>query len=218
MEITTPMIKELREATAAGVLDCKKALEASGGDLEKAIAYLREKGLAAAAKKTDRAAEEGLIEAYIHAGGRVGALVELNCETDFVARTEAFKELAHDLAMQIVATRPIYLAPEDIPPDVLEEEKNVYRAQARVMGKPEHIVERVVEGKLQKYYQEVCLMKQPFIKDDELTIQDVLTQTIAKLGENIVVRRFARFELGEVVQPTDLRRPECPRLSTGGSF
>ena len=197
MEITTSMIKELREATAAGVLDCKKALESSGGDLEKAKAHLREKGLAAAAKKADRTAEEGLIEAYVHAGNRVGALVELNCETDFVAKTETFKELAHDLVMQIVAIKPLYLTPEDIPPDVLEETKNVYRTQAKDMGKPERIVERIVEGKLQKYYQEVCLVKQPFIKDDELTVQDVLNQAIAKLGENIVVRRFVRFELGD---------------------
>ena len=196
MEITTSMIKELREATAAGVLDCKKALEASGGDLEKAKTYLREKGLAAVAKKAGRAAEEGLIEAYVHTGSRAGALVELNCETDFVARTEAFKELAHDLAMQIVAAKPLYLAPEDIPPDALEKEKEIYQIQARDMGKPERIIERIVEGKLQKYYQEVCLMRQPFIKDDELTIQDVLTQAISKTGENIVVRRFARFELG----------------------
>lgn len=191
------MIRELREATAAGVLDCKKALEASDGDLEKAKAYLREKGLAAAAKKTDRAVKEGLIEAYVHTGSRVGALIELNCETDFVARTEAFKELAHDLAMQIVATRPLCLTPEDIPPDVLEEEKNIYRTQAKDMGKPEQIQERIVEGKLKKYYQDVCLMKQPFIKDDEQTVQDVLANTVAKLGENIVVRRFVRFELGD---------------------
>lgn len=197
MEITTSMIKDLREATAAGVLDCKKALEASGGDLEKAKVYLREKGLAAAAKKASRAAEEGLIEAYIHTGGRVGALIELNCETDFVARTEAFEGLAHDLALQVVAARPLYLAPDDIPPDVLEEEKNVYRVQARETGKPERIIEKIVEGKLQKYYQEVCLMKQPFIKDNDLTVQDVLTEIIAKLGENIAVRRFVRFELGD---------------------
>ena len=197
MEITTSMVKELREATGAGVLDCKKALEASAGDLEKAKAYLREKGLAAAAKKAGRVAKEGLIEAYVHTGGRVGALIELDCETDFVARTEEFKALAHDLAMQVVAAKPLYLAPEDIPPDVLEEEKNVYRAQARDAGKPEHIVERIVEGKLQKHFQEVCLMSQPFIKDDDLTVQDILTRTIAKLGENIVMRRFARFELGD---------------------
>lgn len=197
MEITTSMVKELREATGAGVLDCKKALEASAGDLEKAKAYLREKGLAAAAKKAGRVAKEGLIEAYVHTGGRVGALIELDCETDFVARTEEFKALAHDLAMQVVAAKPLYLAPEDIPPDVLEEEKNVYRAQARDAGKPEHIVERIVEGKLQKHFQEVCLMRQSFIKDDDLTVQDILTRTIAKLGENIVMRRFARFELGD---------------------
>jgi elongation factor Ts len=197
VEITTSMVKELREATGAGVLDCKKALETSGGDIEKARTYLREKGLAAAAKKADRETEEGLIEAYVHTGGRVGALIELNCETDFVARTEEFKALAHDLAMQIVAAKPLYLAPEDIPPEVLEEETNNYRAQARDAGKPDHIIERIVEGKLQKYYQEVCLMKQPFIKNDDLTVQDIITRMIAKLGENIVVRRFARFELGD---------------------
>lgn len=197
MEITTSMIKELREATAAGVLDCKKALEASGGDVEKAKAYLLEKGIAAAAKKADREVKEGLIEAYVHAGSRVGALIELDCETDFVARTEEFRALAHDLAMQVVAAKPLYLAPEDIPPHVLEEETNDYRAQARDVGKPEHIIARIVEGKLQKYHQEVCLMKQPFIKDDELTVQDIITRMIAKLGENIVVRRFARFELGD---------------------
>jgi elongation factor Ts len=197
LQITTSMIRELREATAAGVLDCKKALEASGGDLEKAKTHLREKGVASAARKADRAAEEGLIEAYVHTGGRVGALIELDCETDFVARTEGFKELAHDLAMQIVATKPLYLTPEDIPPDALEKEKEIYQTQARDMGKSERIIDKIVEGKLQKYYQEVCLMRQPFIRDDELTVQDVLTETIARLGENIVVRRFARFELGD---------------------
>ncbi len=197
MEITTAMIKELREATAAGMLDCKKALEACGGDLEEAKANLREKGLATAAKKADRVAEEGLIEAYIHTGGRVGALIEVNCETDFVARTEDFEELAHDLAMQIVAAKPLYLTPEDIPADVLEEEKNYYRTQAQAMGKPERIIEKIVEGKLQKYYEQVCLMEQPFIKDDERTVQDILNDAVAKLGENIVVRRFARFELGD---------------------
>jgi elongation factor Ts len=196
LEITTSMIKDLREATAAGVLDCKKALEASGGDVERAKAYLLEKGIAAAAKKADREVKEGLIEAYVHAGSRVGALIELDCETDFVARTEEFRALAHDLAMQVVAANPLYLAPEDIPPHVLEEETKDYRAQARDAGKPEHIIEKVVEGKLQKYHQEVCLMKQPFIKDDELTVQDIIARMIAKVGENIVVRRFARFELG----------------------
>lgn len=197
MKITASMVKELRESTGAGVLDCKKALETSGGDIEKAKAYLREKGLAAAAKKADREVKEGLIEAYVHAGGRVGALVELGCETDFVARTEGFKELAHDLAMQVVASKPLYLTPDDIPPEVLEKEENIYRAQARDLGKPEHVVNRIVQGKLQKYFDEVCLMRQPFIKDNDMTVQDIITQMIAKVGENIVVRRFARFELGE---------------------
>ncbi len=196
MEITTSMIKDLRETSGAGVLDCKKALEASGGDLEKARVFLQEKGLAAAAKKASREANEGLIEAYVHAGGRVGALIELGCETDFVARLEGFKELAHDLAMQIVAANPLCLTPEDIPPHVLEQEKTTYRIQAREQGKPEQLLDRIVEGKLQKYYQEVCLLGQPFIKNDELTVQDVIAQMIAKVGENIVVRRFARFELG----------------------
>jgi len=196
LEITTSMIKDLRETSGAGVLDCKKALEASGGDLEKARVFLQEKGLAAAAKKASREANEGLIEAYVHAGGRVGALIELGCETDFVARLEGFKELAHDLAMQIVAANPLCLTPEDIPPHVLEQEKTTYRIQAREQGKPEQLLDRIVEGKLQKYYQEVCLLGQPFIKNDELTVQDVIAQMIAKVGENIVVRRFARFELG----------------------
>jgi len=196
LEITTSMIKDLRETSGAGVLDCKKALEASGGDLQKARVFLQEKGLAAAAKKASREANEGLIEAYVHAGGRVGALIELGCETDFVARLEGFKELAHDLAMQIVAANPLCLTPEDIPPHVLEQEKTTYRIQAREQGKPEQLLDRIVEGKLQKYYQEVCLLGQPFIKNDELTVQDVIAQMIAKVGENIVVRRFARFELG----------------------
>ena len=197
MKITTSMVKELRESTGAGVLDCKKALETSDGDIEKAKAYLREKGLAAAAKKAGREVKEGLIEAYVHAGGRVGALIELGCETDFVARTDGFKELAHDLAMQVVASKPLYLTPDDIPPEVLEKEENIYRAQARDLGKPEHVVDRIVQGKLQKYFDEVCLMRQPFIKDNDMTVQDIITQMIAKVGENIVVRRFVRFELGE---------------------
>ena len=197
MKITTEMVKDLRQATGAGVLDCKKALEAAGGDMKKAVTFLREKGLAAAAKKAHRAAKEGLIEAYIHAGGRIGALIELNCETDFVARTEEFRQLAHDLAMQVVAAKPVYLSPEDVPAEVLEAEKAIYRAQAEKEGKPAHVIDKIVEGKLEKFYQEVCLLKQPFIKDEDLTVQDLLTQMIAKVGENIVVRRFARFELGE---------------------
>jgi len=190
------MVKELRESTGAGVLDCKKALEEANGDFEKAIRVLRRRGLAIAAKKAGRATEEGLIEAYVHPGGRIAALIELNCETDFVARTEDFKGLAHDLAMQVAAIDPQYVAPEDIPPDVLEEEKAKYRAQAQEMGKPLPVVEMIVEGRLNSFYDEVCLLRQPFIKDDDITVEELIADKIAKLGENIVVRRFVRYELG----------------------
>jgi len=196
MEITASMVKELRESTGAGVLDCKKALEEANGDFEKAIQVLRRRGLAIAAKKAGRATEEGLIEAYVHPGGRIAALIELNCETDFVARTEDFKGLAHDLAMQVAAIDPQYVAPEDIPPDVLEEEKAKYRAQAQEMGKPLPVVEMIVEGRLKSFYDEVCLLRQPFIKDDDITVEELIADKIAKLGENIVVRRFVRYELG----------------------
>lgn len=199
MKITTAMVKELREATGAGVLDCKNALREADGDFDKAVEYLGQKGLAEAAKRADRAANEGAIGSYVHAGSRVAALVEVNCETDFVAMTDDFLALAHDLAMQVVAAKPKYLLPEDIPAEVIEAEKEIYRAQMEDSGKPEHVVDKVVEGKLQKYYQEVCLMQQPFIKDEGLTVQDVVTQVAAKLGENIVVRRFVRFELGEEI-------------------
>jgi len=196
MEITASMVKELRENTGAGVLDCKRALEEAGGDSEKAIQILRRRGLAVAAKKAGRPTEEGLIEVYVHPGGRIAALVELNCETDFVARTENFKGLAHDLAMQVAATDPQYVAPEDIPPDVLEEEKAKYRAQAQEMGKPPSVVERIVEGRLKGFYDEVCLLRQPFIKDEDITVAELIAEKIAKLGENIAVRRFVRYELG----------------------
>ena len=202
MKITTAMVKELREETGAGVLDCKNALQETDGDFDKAVEYLRQKGLAAAAKRADRAANEGTIGSYVHAGSRVAALVEVNCETDFVAMTDDFLALAHDLAMQVVAARPKYLLPEDIPVEVIEAEKEDYRAQMADSGKPEHVMDKIVEGKLQKYYQEVCLMQQPFIKDEGLTVQDVATQVAAKLGENIVVRRFVRFELGEEIDAT----------------
>jgi elongation factor Ts len=196
MAINIEMIKDLRERTGAGVLDCKNAIEEADGDIEKAMQLLRKKGLAIAAKKADREANEGLVEAYLHAGGKLGVLLELNCETDFVARTEDFQELAHDLAMQVAATDPLYLTPEDIPPEVLERERQREREQ---LGeeKPEEVIERIMEGKLRKYYQEVCLLEQPFIKDEGLTIRDLITGKIAKLGENIKVRRFARFELEE---------------------
>ena len=202
MKITTAMVKELREETGAGVLDCKNALQETDGDFDKAVEYLRQKGLAAAAKRADRVANEGTIGNYVHAGSRVAALVEVNCETDFVAMTDDLLALAHDLAMQVVAAKPRYLLPEDIPAEVIETEKESYRAQMEDSGKPEHVVDKIVEGKLQKYYQEVCLMRQPFIKDEGLTVQDVVTQVAAKLGENIVVRRFVRFELGEEIGAT----------------
>ena len=194
MAVNIELIKDLRHETGAGVLDCKKALEEAEGDIEKAVQLLRKKGLAIAAKKADREANEGLVEAYVHAGGRLGVLLELNCETDFVARTEDFQVLAHDLAMQVAATNPQYLTLEEIPPEVLDRERQKQREQLRE-EKPEDVIERIIEGKLQKYYQEVCLLEQPFIKDEGLTVRDLITNKIAKLGENIKVRRFARFEL-----------------------
>lgn len=194
--ITAAMVKELREATGAGVLDCKQALEANDGDFEQAVVYLREKGKAAAAKRAEREAEEGLIGAYVHAGSKVAALVEVNCETDFVAHTDEFQQLAHDLAMQVVAARPSYLSREDVPAEVLEAKRNIYRAQMEDSGKPEHILERIIEGKLAKFYEQVCLLEQPFIKDSALSIAELVQQKNALLGENIVVRRFVCFEVG----------------------
>jgi elongation factor Ts len=190
------MVKELRQATGAGVLECKQALQANDGDFEKAAVFLREKGMAAAAKRAGREAKEGLIGSYIHAGSKVAGLVEVNCETDFAAGTDDFGQLAHDLAMQVVAAKPLYLTQEDIPAETLEAEKSIYRAQTQDSGKPENIVERIVEGKLKKYYEETCLMEQTFIKDNTLTIKDLVRQYNALLGENIVVRRFVRFEVG----------------------
>jgi elongation factor Ts len=196
MEITAQMVKELRQATGAGVLDCRKALEAAGGDFDKAVTLLREKGLAAAAKKASREAKEGLIGYYVHPGAKVAAIIEVNCETDFVARTDEFQQLAKDLAMQVVAARPRWLTPEDIPEDVLEAEKAIYRKQLAEQGKPEHIMDRIIEGKLKKFYEETCLMEQDFIKNPDVKIKDLITEHIARLGENIKVRRFARFEVG----------------------
>ncbi len=194
--ITAGMVKELRQMTGAGVLDCKKALEENDGDFDKAVVFLREKGKAAAAKRSEREAKDGLIGSYVHAGSKVAALVELNCETDFVARTDEFQELAHDLAMQVVAAKPSYLSAEDVPSDVLDGEKAVYRAQMQDSGKPAHILERIIEGKLSKFYEEACLLEQPFIKDTALTVRELVQQRNALLGENIVVRRFVRFEVG----------------------
>jgi elongation factor Ts len=194
--ITAQMVMQLRQETGAGVLDCKEALAANNGDFERATAYLREKGMVAAAKRSTREATEGLIGSYIHAGSRVGALVEVNCETDFVANTDQFKELAHDLAMQVVAAKPLYLKPEDVPASVVEEEEERFRVEMKDSGKPEQIVEKVVEGKLKKFYEEVCLLEQPFIKDPAITVHDLVQQHNALLGENVIVRRFVRFEIG----------------------
>lgn len=194
--ISTQQVKELRQQTGAGVLDCKEALEITEGDFEKAVAYLREKGMAAAAKRAHREADEGLVGSYVHAGSKVAALVEVNCETDFVAHTDEFQELAHDLAMQVVAAKPLYLSPGDVPAELLEEEKAGYRAQLADSGKPDQIIERIVEGKLKKFYEESCLMEQPFIKDTSITVAELVKQKNALLGENIVIRRFARLEVG----------------------
>ncbi len=196
-DITPQMVKELREKTGAGIMDCKKALAECGGDMEKAVEALRKKGLATAAKKAGRATKEGLIHAYIHMGGKIGVLIEVNCETDFVARTDEFKELVHNLAMQVAASAPLYVSKEDVPEEALEKERKLYREQALEQGKPEKVVDRIVEGKLKKFYQEVCLLEQPYIREPEKTISQLITEYIAKLGENIRVKRFTRYQLGE---------------------
>jgi len=199
-EISAAAVKELRERTGAGMMDCKKALVECNGDMEKAIDFLREKGLAAAAKKEGRIAAEGLVESYIHGGGRIGVLVEVNCETDFVARGEEFKQFVKDIAMQIAAAKPLYVNKEDVPADVLEHEKQILRAQALNEGKPEKIIEKMVEGRIEKFYKEVCLMEQPFIRDPDIAIKDLVIQKIAKIGEKIAIRRFVRYELGEGIE------------------
>lgn len=197
VEISAQMVKDLREATGAGVLDCRKALIETGGDFEKAVAYLREKGLASASKKEGREAREGKLELYSHAGGRVGVMVEVNCETDFVARTEKFQVFAHDLALHIAAAAPRYMDVADIPADVLEHERAMARNRAKEEGKPEKIWDKIVDGRLEKFYQEVCLLQQPFVKDESKTVAELLKETIAAIGENVIIRRFARWELGE---------------------
>ena len=194
--ISMDQVKQLRAETGAGVLDCRKALESTNGDYDKAVAMLREKGLAAAAKKADRVALMGIIGHYVHTGAQVASLVEVNCETDFVARTDQFQALARDMAMQVVAARPQYLSREDIPADVIAQKKETYRAEFQDTDKPENVIDRIVEGKLEKFFQETVLLEQPFIKDDSLTIRDLLTQAVARLGENIKVRRFMCYELG----------------------
>lgn len=197
MEISRDAVKELREKTGAGIMDCKRALSECGGDLNRAVDYLREKGLATAAKRSGRVAAEGAVGAYIHAGGKIGVLVELNCETDFVARTQEFQSLLKELAMQIAAANPRYIRREDVPPEEVERERAIYRRQAMDSGKPEKVVEKIVDGKMERFYSEVCLLEQPFIRDPDRRIIDLIQDAIGRLGENIQVRRFARYHLGE---------------------
>ncbi len=200
MEIPVSAVKELRERTGAGMMDCKRALIETNGDLEKAIEYLREKGLSSAAKKAGRIAAEGIVDSYIHMGGRIGVLMEVNCETDFAAKGEQFKELVKDLTMQVAAARPEYVRREEVPADVVEKEKAIYTAQAVNEGKPQAIAEKITVGRLEKFYKEVCLMEQPFIKDTDKTVEQVVKEAISKIGENISVRRFVRYERGEGLQ------------------
>jgi elongation factor Ts len=196
MEISASIIKELRERTGAGFMECKEALKEANGDIEKAVEILRKKGALKAEKKAKREAREGLIGAYIHAGGKIGVLVEVNCETDFVARTDEFQQLVKDIAMQIAAMSPEYVSREDVPPEVIEKEKEIYREEALRSGKPERVVEKIVEGKLEKFFEEKCLLEQPFIKDESKKVKDIVTEVIAKLGENIKIARFVRYQVG----------------------
>jgi elongation factor Ts len=199
MEVNATVVKELRDKTGAGFMDCKKALAETGGNLEKAVDYLRQKGLAAAAKKADRVAADGAVGAYVHPGGKIGVLVEINCQTDFVARTAEFQTLVKDVAMQVAAANPRYVRLEDVPVDEIEKEREIYRRQAVETGKPEKVVEKMVEGKMERFYSEVCLMEQAFIKDPDHKVAEIINDAIFRLGEKIEVRRFARYHLGEGV-------------------
>ena len=199
MDVSASIVKELREKTGAGMMDCKKALAETAGDVQKAVDYLRQKGLAAATKKADRVAADGAVAAYVHAGGKLGALVEINCETDFVARTTEFQALLKDIAMQVAAANPRYVRREEIPEAELDKEKTIYRQQALESGKPEKIVDKIVEGKMERFYSEICLLEQSFIKDQDKKVSEIINDAIARLGENIQIRRFARYHLGEGV-------------------
>jgi len=196
-DISAASVKELRERTGAGMMDCKKALTETNGDVAKAGDYLREKGLAAAAKKAGRVTAEGLVESYIHGGGKIGVLVEINCETDFVAKTDEFKALVRDIAMQIAAAKPEYVSREEVPEELITKEKEILAAQAANEGKPEKIIQKMVEGRIEKFYKELCLLEQPFVKDPDKTVKQLIAEKISKIGENISMRRFVRFELGE---------------------
>lgn len=197
MVVTPGMVKELREKTGAGIMECKIVLSEAKGDIEKAIELLRKKGLSIAAKKAGRTTTEGLVGSYIHAGGKIGVLVEIGCETDFVARTSDFQELVKEIAMQVAAANPSYMKRKDIPEEEIKKEREIFRVQAKDTGKPEHVIEKIVDGKMEKYYAEVCLLEQPYIKDPSIKVQDLLSQKVAKLGENIVVKRFVRFQVGQ---------------------
>jgi elongation factor Ts len=200
MEITTDMIKALRAETNAGILDCRKALQESNGDFEKAVEWLRQKGMVTAANRADRVTSNGVVELYSHGGGRVGVMVEVNCETDFVARSDQFRSLAHELALQIAANSPRYIKPEDIPASILDREAETARARGKQDGKPAQVIDKIVEGVLDKYKDEVCLLRQTYIRDENLTVEKLIMQNVAATGENLVVRRFQRWELGEELQ------------------
>ena len=210
VNITAAQVKELREKTNAPMMDCKQALTESKGDLEGAIVILRKKGVATAAKKATRATSEGSVTSYIHAGGKIGVLLEVNCESDFVARTDDFKSLVHDIAMHIAATDPRYIRKEDVSADAFEKEKDIYRAQAAQTGKPAPVIEKIVEGKMGKFYEEVCLYEQPFIKDQTMTVHQLIATVVGKLGENISVRRFARFKVGDVAETIAISKAAEP--------
>jgi len=197
LDITTEMIKDLREKTGVGIMDCKVALKESNGDIKAAVDYLRKKGIATAKKRSSKTTSNGQVQSYIHGGGKIGVLIEVNCETDFTGRTDDFTEFARNLAMQVAATNPVSVDRETVPPEILQREKEIYATQAKQTGKPEKVIEKIVEGKLTKFYSEACLLDQPFVKNPDITIQDYLNEMIAKTGENIVVRRFARFQLGD---------------------
>ena len=197
MEISAALLKELREKTGVGIMDCKNALNECQGDITQSIEYLRKKGIATAKKRGSRMTSEGQVQSYIHAGGKIGVLVEVNCETDFTGKTDDFTEFVKNLAMQIAATNPIAVAQDGIPPEVLSKEREIYATQAKESGKPEKVIEKIVEGKMNKFYTEVCLLKQPYVKNPDMTVEDLLNEMVAKTGENVIIRRFARFQLGE---------------------
>lgn len=197
MHIDAKTVKALREKTGAGMMDCKKALQEAGGDEEKAVDLLREKGLAAAARRAGRSTNQGIVDSYIHLGGKIGVLVEVNCETDFVARNDDFREFVRNICLQVAATNPLYMSREDVPEQILDKERQIIKTQALNEGKPEKVIDKIVEGRLEKYYRENCLLEQAFVKDEDITVNELLTDLIARIGENIVIRRFSRFEVGE---------------------